>query len=120
MSKARVIESGSNEGVYEISCDWAIVDHPKHGRLYVAQGYGGEDGIEGGTYRWRHGIVCRLLPGDTIETLGELYDTESGYEISILDGMIQGYDAERPVLGWAGYMIDRMISATQRKAGVSE
>lgn len=65
-TKATLIESGSLTGSYELVCRDAIVDDPRHGRLYVTEAYGGEQSLRGGAYRW--GLI---LPVPESTTLAE-------------------------------------------------
>lgn len=85
-----------------------VLDHPVHGRLLLAEGWGGGD-IEGQQYRWRHGTVNRLCPEDTLELLRSTEtETLSGCPATLYDVMHHGYDSARPALGWEGRMIERM------------
>lgn len=68
--------------------------------------YGGQ-GVEGHTYRWRHGTVVRLRTTDTWETLGE--DAEVGY--TRLDAALEGRDDTRPILAWAPERIESLAGA---------
>lgn len=81
-----------------------IVDHPKHGRLLITDGYG-EDGLNGGSVRWKHGYAIKLLPNDTFESLEEPWnDTET-----ILSAAIRCYDPKRQILPWNGKIIEKMM-----------
>lgn len=80
MTKSKIIEKSSDSGAYDILCDSVIVDHPKHGRILITEGYGG-DSLNGYTYRWRHGTAVKLKPDDTFDTLKkEIEDMESAIE----------------------------------------
>ena len=86
----------------------AIVDHPAHGRLLIADGYGGEDQIRGGAVRWEHGMVAQLQPGDTLAHL----DADWNGKVTLMDAVRHGHDDSRPVLDWHG----RAIAALARAA----
>lgn len=86
----------------------AIVDHPEHGRLLIAQGYGGNNDLRGGAYRWEHGSLFSLRPGDTFARLegGEWND-----EVNLYQAVVHGHDESRPVLEWPGYMMAAMAES---------
>jgi len=113
MKKLRVIESRSVERDYGFDGVEAIVEHEGYrmpGRLYIADGYGGEEDINGGCVRWEHGIVCRLRPDDTLDTL----DGDYNGHVTIMEAMTHGYDDDRPVMDWPG----RAIAAIAQVAGL--
>jgi len=85
----------------------AIIDHPKHGRLYLIQGYGGEGTIAGAAPRWRHGAVCRVLGTDTLESLRG----DANEYTSVINVALAGHDPDRPLLDWTGHMIKRCALA---------
>ena len=68
-TKTTLIETTRVEADYGMLCTIAIVEHPKHGRLFIREGYGGEDSLAGGAIRWKHGIAIRIQPGDTLLTI---------------------------------------------------
>jgi hypothetical protein len=103
-TKITLIERDCTEADYGMMADMAIVEHPKHGRLFIREGYGGEDSLAGGSVRWRHGIACRIQPGDTLESLRS---DPQGY----LD-LVQGHDPARPVLTLDGRELERIAEAT--------
>lgn len=109
----QVIESEQYEAEYEMKATRAIIEHPKHGRILLAQGFGGLDDICGGAIRWRHGIAVQLQPGDTLHSLRscEWNDTTSLYL-----AVVQGYDASRPILEWSG----KKITSQARIAGLAD
>jgi len=102
-----VIESETREGQYDMTWTAAIIEHPQHGRLYLAEGFGGMDSIEGGMYRWQHGLACRVLPSDTLESLEDDCNDYS----TIREAMTSGHDDSRPVLEWSGSMIAAVAQA---------
>lgn len=102
-TKCTLIESTLVDADYGMLCRLAIVEHPKHGRLFLREGYGGEDSLAGGAIRWRHGLAIRIQPADTLESLQRDPD---GYL-----NMVQGFDVERPVLAWDGASVEAMAHA---------
>lgn len=115
MSKATLIETDKIKGAYDIDCTIAIVEHPDHGRLLVQEGFGG-DGVEGETYRWRHGIAAKIKNDDTIQSLR---DGEWNNYTSTLEAVCAGQDASRPLLEWPGHIIDTMMTSTLRSAAAA-
>ena len=101
--KVTLVESALVDAEYGMLCRLAIVEHPKHGRLFIREGYGGEDSLAGGAIRWKHGLAIKLLPGDTLESLRA---TPDGY----LD-LVQGFDPDRPVLTWDGHSVEAVAHA---------
>lgn len=99
--KTTVVDSGVDEGHYDLNYKWAIIDHPMHGRLYLTQGFGGLDTMYGGLYRWRHGIAVQLLPDDTIESLSAPHNEIE----TIIGAACEGYRDDRPLLEWDGQCI---------------
>lgn len=97
-----LIEQGTNNGAYDMLCTEIIIDHPKHGRLLLVEGFGGVDSLAGGAYRWQHGIVAQLQPGDTLASLHG--DGWNDY-CNLYQAVVQGYDDSRPILDWTGAMI---------------
>lgn len=85
----------------------AIFDHPKHGRLFITDGYGGENTMSGGSVRWRHGMAIKLLAGDTLDSLRETPWNDYG---DLYDAVINGYDDTRPVMDWHGPVIEALAN----------
>ena len=110
-TKTKLIESTTETGVYDISSTMAIIEHPQHGRLLICDGYGGEGTLQGGTYRWKHGVVCKIKPTDTLPSL-EHEDWNEG--TTALDAVLHGCDDTRPVLDWHG----QAIAAIAKQAGI--
>lgn len=106
----KLIESESVERDYGFAGTIAIVEHSTHGRLLIQDGYGEMD-LRGGMVRWEHGMVIKLQPADTIESLR----ADMGkVPVSDWERMVHGYDDARPVLGWDG----RMVAAIAKSAGL--
>jgi predicted DNA-binding protein len=105
-----IIEDMSGAGEYGMSQAAAIIQHPTLGRVYISEGYGGEESLNGGTYRWRHGIAVQLRPDDTSATL----DAPWNEHASVLDAMLRGMDHGRPVIDWTGAVIEKVA----RSAGL--
>lgn len=95
----QVVESRQVVGVYDMICTEAIIEHPKHGRLYISEGWGGDE-VHGEMYRWQHGVVCRLRPGDTLEVLDDALGIATVREL-----IHSGCDSTRPCLEWSGAAI---------------
>lgn len=100
-TKAKVIESHDIAQPYNLEGLGAIIDHPKYGRLYIQQGFGGLDDLIGGAVRWEHGIACQLLDSDTLATL----NAQANDYVTVLDAMINGYDNSRPVMPWSASLV---------------
>ena len=109
--KTQLIEMENVGREYGFDGTQAIVDHPEHGRLLLTDGFGGMGDLRGGAVRWEHGLVVKLLPGDTLDGLrdapwNEFCDT--------FDAVIKGYDDSRPVLNWHG----PVVAALAAQAGL--
>lgn len=98
-TKCKLIESTRVEADYGMLCTLAIVEDEVRGRLFLREGYGGEDSLQGGAIRWRHGLAIRIQPADTLESLRD----PDGYL-----NMVQGFDVERPVLALDGRELERI------------
>ena len=108
---SKLIEISQRHGAYDLGCSAAIIDSRKHGRLLLHQGFGGMDSLAGGSYRWRHGIVARLQPADTLASLAEENWND---HMSRLDAILEACDPTRPVLNFRG----AAIAALARQAGL--
>jgi hypothetical protein len=106
-----VIEQEQVERDYGMQGVEAIVEHPEHGLIYIADGFGGMDTMRGGAVRWEHGMAVKLQPGDTLENLRE---TEWNDSTTLFRAMLEGYDESRPVLQLTG----RQVSAIAKAAGL--
>lgn len=93
------------EGVYGFAATEAIIESEKHGRLYVREGYGGENQMCGGAMRWRHGLICKVRPDDTLEILNA-----AGEDMSPAQYLgFNGYGGRgREILDWDGYIINKI------------
>lgn len=111
MTTATIIDHRDVVREYGLAGTEAVIDHPVHGRIYIADGFGGVGTIEGGTVRWAHGIVCQLHPEDTLAILDGQYNET----VTTLAAMTGGYDESRPVLEWDGSMIEGVA----RSAGLA-
>ena len=109
-----IVETETVERDYGMRGTNMILDHPRHGRLLVCDGYGGVGSVDGGAVRWRHGAVYQLLPGDTLAGLrSATVETGSAGSMTLMDRMRHGYDDRRPILDWAGYVIERMVGGIE-------
>ena len=106
--KITVIETRSENGAYAMNCKSAIIDHPKHGRLYISQEFGGMHTLAGGKYRWSSGIVIKLLADDTFQSLSNKMYNETE---TVLNAATNACCDDRPILEWDGNMIDSVASA---------
>ncbi|MFA5633414.1 MAG: hypothetical protein WC997_18140 [Porticoccaceae bacterium] len=86
----------------------AIIDHPKHGRLLLCDGFGGKDTLAGGTVRWTHGMAVKLEDDDTFDALDS---TEWSVGTTLMQAVKGGYDDARPILDWDGLTIARVAAA---------
>ena len=100
MYKPTVIETRDVERDYGFRGTNAIIDHPKHGRLLVCDGFGGMDTLRGGAVRWEHGIVVLLRADDTFATIDPTWDY-----------VRHGYDDDRPIQMWGGQAIASLAKA---------
>lgn len=101
MTKAIIIDQRDVERDYGFHGIEAIVEHEKHGRLLVCDGFGGKDSLRGGAVRFGHGIVCKLHDDDTFEGLDASWN-----DYTTVNSAVQaGYDDSRPVLDWGGHVI---------------
>lgn len=107
MTKPRLVDYESVERDYGFDGVNAIVEHPEHGLLLVCDGYGEED-IAGGAVRWRHGLVAKLQPGDTLDGL---HDETNDQGVEALELVVKGYDDKRPVLQWPAVAIVSLAKA---------
>ena len=109
MATATIIERETDRAEYDLPRTMAIIDHAEHGRLLLAQGFGGMDDLRGGMYRWCHGSIQQLRPDDTFASLRAAEWTPG---ISLLSAVLDGRDRTRPGLNWTGAMIAACAEAT--------
>lgn len=103
-----IIEKRTVEGAYNFDCTQAIIDTEKHGRLLVVEGFGGQDGPEGGCYRWKHGLVAKLRAADTFEALNQDWNECT----STIAAVLGGHDQSRPLLwDWSGHAISSLVES---------
>lgn len=103
-----LIESQEVERDYGMRGCVAIVQHHKHGRLLLADGFGGMHTLQGGAVRWRHGLAAKLKDGDT---LASLWGAEWNDAMSHMSAVMGGHDPERPVLDWTGQHVEQAAMA---------
>ena len=99
------IEQREVECEYQFKGTDAIIDHPKYGRLFICDGFGGIDELRGGAVRWEHGMAIKVLPDDTLDIL---------HTWGTLERIRYGYDDSRTVMPWTG----AMVAAVARAAGL--
>ena len=104
----QVIETETVDRDYGMHGTNAIIDHPRHGRLLLRDGFGGMDDLRGGAVRWEHGIAVQLQPTDTLASLraGNDYEHATAFE-----RVVKGYDDSRPVLDWTGDMVAQVAKS---------
>lgn len=108
--RAKILERKSGRGQYDMVCKAMIVEHPAHGRLLLVEGFGGMDKPQGGVYRWEHGLVFRLQPEDTLESLHTGAWNEG---TTLYQAVVHGYDDSRPLLDWNGHAIRKLAEAAR-------
>lgn len=104
-ARIRIVDSRVTRGAYDFLRAQMIVDHPRHGRLLLAEEYCGETELRGGQYRW--GSVHRLRPDDTFDALGGEWNECT----TILDAVEMQHDDSRPWLDWPPLYVERMARA---------
>lgn len=97
----KVIEIKSVEREYGFEGKIAIIDHDKHGRLLIVDGFGGMDELCGGMVRWRHGSVFKLHPDDALNSLDR---GEWNEFMTLMEAVQRDADKSRPRLDWSGHM----------------
>lgn len=98
----KLIEKETVERDYGFTGTNAIIEH--NGELWlICDGFGGQDSLEGGCVRWKHGMAYRLQAGDTIVSLhaGEWNETTDHWT-----ALVNGYDDDRPMMMVNGYAIE--------------
>lgn len=94
-----LIDQDSFDGIYDFTVDEMIVEAQGGQRVYLVEGYGGEQSVIGGAYRWIHGLAIYIKPEDTLKSLHE--------DIEDFERMMHGYDEERPVQTWDGKAVEQ-------------
>lgn len=89
----KIVESRTVTGAYDFNCDQIIIDHHRHGRLLLTEGWGGDEVI-GEQYRWRQGLAAKLQPTDSFAVLNH-------------------HDQDRPLLDWPGQMVERLAQTKE-------
>jgi hypothetical protein len=90
-AKTCLVEKSSCKGAYDMYQDRILIDHASLGRILISEGFGG-NGVEGETYRFKHGMALRVPADATIASLDkeeEAYGPLSYvYEILDWDGAV--------------------------------
>ena len=90
----KLIEAETVTRAYDFRGTDAIVESDGN-RLLICDGFGGVDSLRGGAVRWEHGLVIRLQPDDTIESLKRaMWNECTSHWLAI----VSGYDRSRPIL----------------------
>lgn len=109
----RTLEQDTQQGLYDMPFNVQVVQHPRHGRLLLTQGWGGMDSPKGGAYRWEHGAAYQLQAEDTLESLRS---EEWNDYTSLYEAVLRGYDDSRPVLEWDGNMVAALATSVAVEA----
>ncbi len=110
--KIKIVEKEDVTRDYDMRGINAIIDHPKHGRLLICDGFGGIDNLEGGAVRWKHGMVVQLQDDDTLDGL---QTAEWNDYTNLWGAVVNGYDKDRPVLGWDGSAVASLATKLNLK-----
>lgn len=105
-----LIEAKTIPGAYDLGRTLLIVEHPQHGRLLLAEEYGGEQSLCGGQYRW--GSAYRLRADDTFRALAADWNEAT----TVLQAVEHGADDSRPPLDWSPVVVAAMAQTAQRNA----
>lgn len=108
MSDITLIERRDVERDYGMRGCVAIVQHSKHGRVLLSDGFGGQGTLAGGAVRWRHGVAVKLKDSDTLDGLEK---SDWNDAMSLMSAVVQGADPDRPLLDWMGHHIERAAEA---------
>jgi len=108
-TQIKIIESNTINGQYGIPRDSMVIDHPVHGRLYMAQGYGGAYTLRSGCERWGHGMVIKIGEDDTILGLKSRTWTDG---MNYYDAMTHGWYGK--ILNWTGLAIEKLAIAAKK------
>lgn len=100
-TKSRVVDVDRQSGAYDMIRERAIIDHHKHGRILISEGWCGMDDIRGGAYRYTGGAVYQLNPDDTFASLADEQDATGSDHLTGI----------RHLLDWTGAMIDRVAKS---------
>lgn len=106
----KVVERRTVKRDYDFDGVEAIIDHPKHGRLFICDGFAGVGSLRGGAVRWEHGFVAKLKADDTFAAL-DAEDQRYVCPQALLSVIEAGQDDERPILEWDGHAVDRVAKA---------
>jgi hypothetical protein len=101
-----LIDRRMDPGAYDLGRSRIIIDHPRHGRLLLAEEYSGEGTPRGGQYRW--GSATRLQPTDTFCSLEDRLWNDSTTWLEAVD---LNLDDTRPCLDWPGYVVAKVVDA---------
>ena len=96
--KAFVIEQSATSSPRSM-----IIMHPKHGRMYITEGFCNNLGY----YTWGDGLAAFVKEGDTIESLSDDWNEYATH----LEAILHAYDPERPICDWPNYMIENIAIA---------
>ncbi len=104
--KSKLIAHRNVTRDYGLEGNEAIVD-TDNGRILITDGFCGIDSPRGGAVRWDGGIVYSLKPDDTFDTLGGMWNDTTTH----MQALLAGYDDDRPMLMWDGYVIETLASS---------
>lgn len=111
MSKSiKLIEHATRQGAYDMPYTEAIVEMPDGKHVYIVQGYGGESSLDGGQYRWRHGVAVQVRVVDTIDSL---HENDHMVPVNPMERMMYGDDPKRPLLEWSASKMESVARAAK-------
>ena len=103
---ATIVERRSRSGIYDLTAQEMIVDHPKFGRVLIIEGFGGNE-LQGQAYRWRHGMAVALHADDSFAGIDKI-DDRKVLPDTFLGLAMLGDDQSRPILNWSGRQIEKL------------
>lgn len=107
----KLIEKENTEREYGFDGINAIIESEKHGKLLIIDGFGGIDDLEGGSVRFKHGMVVKLKDNDTLSSLNK---TVGCYYPTLMNDVCRGKNSGRPVMDWDSWTIEN----TARSVGL--
>lgn len=104
----KIIERATRTGLYDLDTESVIVELEDGTRVYLTDGYGGEDTLDGGQYHWRYGIAVQVKPTDTLASL----TTPDDQGNTLIDYASHTFavKTERRILDWSGPRINRIAT----------
>ena len=89
MNNNGILDFDRVTGQYDMAYTRAIIQHPKYGKLYVQEEFGGGD-LEGQKYRWRDGFAVKTSANSIAEISGdEMYLLRNPDEKDVVFGLVE-------------------------------